>query len=88
MMDKDLKEPYRTYQIIRENVRYYRNLINLNGTKMTQENLAEKANLSISVIGSLESKNKIQGISILSLINLSKALNVEPEDLLKKRKND
>lgn len=78
-------EPKRTYQIIGENIKYYRQLINLNGRKMTQEDLAEKANLSIGVIGSLESKNKIQGVSILSLINLSKALGVEPSDLLTKR---
>lgn len=77
------EEPGRTYQIIGENVKYYRQLINLKGTKMTQEDLAEKANLSIGVIGSLESRNKVQGVSIHSLLNLSKALNVEPEDLLK-----
>ena len=81
-------EPERTYRIIGENVKYYRQLINLKGEKMTQEDLAEKANLSMVVIGSLESKNKVQGVSILSLINLSKALNVEPADLLNERKEE
>ncbi len=81
-------EPERTYRIIGENVKYYRQLINLKGEKMTQEDLAEKANLSMGVIGSLESKNKVQGVSILSLINLSKALNVEPADLLNERKEE
>lgn len=87
-MKNDYNEPERTYKIIGENVKYYRQLINLKGEKMTQEDLAEKANLSIGVIGSLESKNKIQGVSILSLINLSKALNVEPADLLNSREEE
>ena len=87
-MKNENKEPERTYRIIGENVKYYRQLINLKGEKMTQEDLAEKANLSMGVIGSLESKNKVQGVSILSLINLSKALNVEPADLLNERKEE
>lgn len=87
-MKNNYNEPERTYKIIGENVKYYRQLINLKGEKMTQEDLAEKANLSIGVIGSLESKNKIQGVSILSLINLSKALNVEPADLLNSREKE
>lgn len=84
-MNSVTTEPELTYQIIGENVKYFRKQINSKGTKMTQEDLAEKANLSIGVIGSLESENKIQGISIKSLINLSKALGVKPEDLLNKR---
>lgn len=79
------EEPGRTYQIIGSNVRYFRQLANLKGIKMTQEDLAEKANLSISVIGNLESSSKVQGVSIHSLISLSKALGVEAGELLKAR---
>ena len=54
---KDEKE---IYSIIGKNVRYYRKLYSLTKKEMTQETLAEYANVSTSLIGNLESKKTIQ----------------------------
>ena len=48
------------YSIIGKNIRYYRKLYSLNKKELTQEMLAEIANVSTSLIGNLESKKRIK----------------------------
>ncbi len=73
------KEEKELYTIIGKNIRYYRKLYSLNKKEMTQEALAELANVSTSLIGNLESKKTTQGISIYTLYKISKILNVPIE---------
>ena len=47
------------YSIIGKNIRYYRKLYSLNKKELTQESLAEIANVSTSLIGNLESKTTV-----------------------------
>ena len=61
-------------QIIGKNVKKYRLLYNINIGKMTQENLAEAVNCSVSLISSLESNNINKGVSLLTLFNISVVL--------------
>jgi transcriptional regulator with XRE-family HTH domain len=67
------------YTIIGKNIRYYRKLYSLNKKELTQEALAEIANVSTSLIGNLESKKTYQGISIYNLYKISKILEVPIE---------
>ena len=67
------------YSIIGKNIRYYRKLYSLNKKELTQEMLAEIANVSTSLIGNLESKKTYQGISIYNLYKISKILEVPIE---------
>ena len=64
------KEEKELYTIIGKNIRYYRKLYSLNKKEMTQEALAELANVSTSLIGNLESKKTTQGISIYNLYKI------------------
>lgn len=73
------KEEKELYTIIGKNIRYYRKLYSLNKKEMTQEALAELANVSTSLIGNLESKKTTHGISIYNLYKISKILNVPIE---------
>ncbi len=73
---KDEKDLYST---IGKNIRYYRKLYSLNKDELTQENLAELANVSTSLIGNLESKKTYQGISIYNLYKISSILEVPIE---------
>ncbi len=73
---KDEKE---IYSIIGKNIKYYRKLYSLNVEELTQEHLAELANVSTSLIGNLESKKTYQGISIYNLYKISLILNVPIE---------
>ena len=50
--------------IIGKNVKKYRKLYNKTYGKMTQEDLAEIINVSVSLISNLESSSVIKGISI------------------------
>lgn len=68
------------YRIIGKNIRYYRKLYSLNNNDLTQEKLAEIANVSTSLIGNLESKKTYQGISIHNLYKISKILDVSIEN--------
>ena len=68
------------YSIIGKNIRYYRKLYSLNKSELTQEMLAEIANVSTSLIGNLESKKTYQGISIYNLYKISKILEVPIEN--------
>ena len=68
------------YKIIGKNIRYYRKLYSLNKKELTQESLAEIANVSTSLIGNLESKKTYQGISIYNLYKISKILEIPIEN--------
>lgn len=69
------------FKIIGSNVKYYRKLYNLNNGKMTQENLAELVDVSTALIGNLESEKISQGISVITLWKISKALEIPIEKL-------
>lgn len=71
------------FDIIGKNVKYYRQLYNLEHQKMTQEQLAEKANVSTALIGNLESNKINQGISVITLYRLSQILNVPMDNFFK-----
>lgn len=68
------------YSTIGKNIRYYRKLYSLNKKELTQEELAELANVSTSLIGNLESKKTEQGISIYNLYKISLILDVPIEN--------
>lgn len=69
------------FKIIGSNVKYYRKLYNLNKGKMTQEDLAELADVSTALIGNLESEKISQGISVLTLWKISRILEISVDDL-------
>ena len=62
-------------QIIGKNIKKYRLLYNINVEKMTQEDLAEAINSSVSLISSLESNKTNKGVSINTLYKISIVLN-------------
>ena len=57
------------------NIKKYRLLLIKNGKHMTQEQLAEEVNVSVSLISSLESSKVKKGISIPTLYRISIVLN-------------
>ena len=69
------------FKIIGKNVKYYGKLYNLQKGKMTQEQLAELANVSTALIGNLESEKIPQGISVYTLWKISQILDVPIENL-------
>lgn len=69
------------FKIIGKNIKYYRKLYNLEKGKMTQEKLAELTDVSIALIGNLESEKINQGISVFTLWKISKALEIPIENL-------
>ncbi len=69
------------FNVIGQNVRYYRKLYSLNKEKMTQERLAELVDVSTALIGNLESEKISQGISVVTLWKISQALEVPIEKL-------
>lgn len=68
------------FNIIGKNIKYYRRLYSLNHDDMTQEHLAELANVSTSLIGNLESKKTSQGISLHNLYKISIILDTPLEN--------
>lgn len=64
------------YDTFRENVKYYRKKLNL-----TQEELAEKADISISYIKQIESNKEFKNVSLTIILKLSKALDVSVDKL-------
>ena len=74
-----IKDEKQLYSIIGKNIRYFRKLYSLNVEDMTQEKLAEIANVSTSLIGNLESKKTYQGISIYNFYKISEILDVPIE---------
>lgn len=82
-----MTEEERINQIIGRNIKYYRQLYNLNRSKqdtLTQEKLAERAGVSISLIGNMESENITQGIGVYNLWKISQILNVPIQNFFKK----
>ena len=69
------------FQIIGKNIKYYRKLYDLEKGKMTQEKLAELADVSIALIGNLESEKIAQGLSVFTFWKISKALEIPVERL-------
>ena len=63
------------------NISYYRKL-----RGYTQEQLAERADLSRSYLSSVEAPSMITNVSLEVLFNLAKALDVSPAQLLEMRK--
>ena len=78
MADFEAKE---LFKIIGGNIKYYRKLYNLKKGKLTQAELAEKANVSTALIGNLESEHIEQGISVNTLWKISQILEVPIEKL-------
>lgn len=76
------------FKIIGRNIKYYRKLYNLEKGKMTQEKLAELTDVSIALIGNLESEKIDQGLSVFTLWKISKALEVPIEKLFDGIDND
>ena len=79
MKNVEAKELFDT---LGKNVKYYRKLYNLKKGKMTQEKLAEEVDVCTALIGNLESENIEQGVSVITLVKLSKTLGVSIDDLL------
>jgi len=75
----DFKDEKQLYSIIGKNIRYYRKIYSIYKKELTQESLAEIANVSTSLIGNLESKKTYQGISIYNLYKISRILEVPIE---------
>lgn len=69
------------FKIIGKNIKYYRALYNLEKGKMTQEKLAELADVSTALIANVESDKINQGISVFTLWKISKALEIPVENL-------
>lgn len=61
--------------IIGKNIKKYRKLYSINYEPITQEQLAEIINVSVSLISSLESEKTNKGISINNLYKISIVLN-------------
>lgn len=76
--NKNLDEKY---VIFSNNVRTLRR-----NRHLTQENLAELSDLSTSYIKQIESGKEYKNVSLTTLLNISKALNVSIEHLFKENK--
>jgi len=62
--------------IIGKNIKKYRKQYNEKIGKLTQEDLAEAINVSVSLISSLESNKTVKGLSISNLYKISIVLGV------------
>ena len=76
------------FKVIGKNIKYYRSLYNLEKGKMTQEKLAELADVSTALIANVESDKINQGISVFTLWKISKALEIPVENLFNSIDND
>lgn len=75
------------FKIIGRNIKYYRQIRKIKHNELTQEKLAELADISTSLIGNLESDKIDQGVGIYNLWKISNVLDVpikeffiDPED--------
>jgi len=59
-----------------QNIKKYRLLYSIENSKLTQKQLAKEIGVCVSQIGTMESPNNSQGISIYNLYKISKVLNV------------
>lgn len=75
--NKDVSVQYNTFST---NIKKYRKINNL-----TQEQLAELADISISYIKQIESGNEYKNVSLTVILKLCKALNVSPNVLFYKK---
>lgn len=73
------KDLIKQYSILSSNIKLYRLK-----RKLTQEKLAEKADLSTSYIKQLESGKEYKNITLASILKISKALEIDMSELLKK----
>ena len=71
------------YTIFSNNIRYYRRKKGL-----TQEMLAEKAELSISYIKQIESCKEYKNVTLTSILKLSKALDIPVNELFYEKKEN
>lgn len=71
--NQDLNTQYNTFC---NNIRYYRKVKNI-----TQEELAEKAEVSISYIKQIESNREYKNVSLTVILKLCKALDITISDL-------
>ena len=72
----DYMDQEKLNSIVGQNIKKYRLLYNKNGKSLTQEELAEIINVSVSLISSLESNKCKKGISIGNLYKISLVLEV------------
>lgn len=72
----DNKDLITQYGVFSRNIKIYRKQSHL-----TQEMLAEKADLSISYIKQIESGNEFKNVSLTAMLKLSKALGITVRDL-------
>ena len=72
----DFKSEKELLCIIGSNIKYYRKLYSITKNEITQQELANRINVSTSLIGNLESKNTYQGISVYNLYKISKILEI------------
>lgn len=70
------KDLIKQYGIFSRNIKVYRKQNHL-----TQEMLAEKADLSISYIKQIESGTEFKNVSLTAMLKLSKALGITIRDL-------
>lgn len=75
------KELSHQYSIFSDNVKYYRKQ-----SQLTQEQLAELADLSISYVKQIESNNEYKNISLTTILKISKALDIGVTTLFYNRK--
>ncbi len=68
IQNKDLSLEYTNFS---DNVRHYRKL-----NRLTQEELAERADLSTSYVKQIESNHEYKNISLTTILKISKALDV------------
>lgn len=81
-MEHNKDNELKLYRNIGNNIKYYKLLYSLNNTKLTQERLAEKIDVSTAFIGNLESNRIKKGLSVYTLYKLSKVLNVSMDELV------
>lgn len=75
--NKDLMEEYNLFS---NNIRFYRKKLHY-----TQEELAERADVSISYIKQIESGKEFKNVSLTTLLKLSKALDTSIRKLFEYR---
>lgn len=76
--NKDLNSQY---SIFSDNIKFYRKKCGL-----TQEQLAELADISISYVKQIEANYEYKNISLTTILKISKALNVDVATLFNDKK--
>ncbi len=83
-LDTEKKE---IFKVVGSNVRYYRQLYNLNHPKemISQAKLAEMIGVSTGLIGAIEAE-RLQGVSVPVLWNISQVLGVPIDKFFEEQK--